>query len=78
MTGKGLQTGMGTIAGLGYGYARWALRLEPLLTLYDSLPLARLYATYLGGSLELVSLYGHGTDVFVKLRRLDSGTDVEI
>ncbi|EJU05310.1 alpha-ketoacid dehydrogenase kinase N-terminal domain-containing protein [Dacryopinax primogenitus] len=40
------------------------------------LPLARLYASYFGGGLELVSLYGHGTDVFVKLRSLEGGADV--
>jgi len=42
------------------------------------LPLARLYATYFGGSLELVSLHGHGTDVFIKLRSLDHGGDILI
>ncbi|KZT56393.1 alpha-ketoacid dehydrogenase kinase [Calocera cornea HHB12733] len=56
-----IRSGLGTIAGLGYG-----------------LPLARLYATYFGGNLELVSLYGHGTDVFVKLRSLERGADVEL
>jgi len=61
ITGKVLQTGLGTIAGLGYG-----------------LPMARRYASYFGGSLELVSLYGHGADVFIKLRSLDNGADVEI
>jgi hypothetical protein len=34
------------------------------------LPLSRLYSAYFGGSLELVSLYGHGTDVFVTLRSI--------
>ncbi|KAF8522139.1 branched-chain alpha-ketoacid dehydrogenase [Hysterangium stoloniferum] len=53
ITNKGLQTGMGTLSGLGYG-----------------LPLAKLYATYFGGDLQLVSLYNHGTDVFLKLRCL--------
>lgn len=41
-----------TIAGLGYG-----------------LPLSKAYAEYFqGGSLDLVSLYGHGTDVYLKLK----------
>ncbi|KAF8582062.1 alpha-ketoacid dehydrogenase kinase [Ramaria rubella] len=60
ITGKGLQTGMGTLSGLGYG-----------------LPLAKLYATYFGGDLQLVSLYNHGTDVFLKLRCLQEG-DVSV
>ncbi|CAE7117726.1 unnamed protein product [Rhizoctonia solani] len=61
ITGRGLQTGMGTIAGLGYG-----------------LPMAQLYARYFGGSLQLISLYGHGADVFIKLRCLDEDADVVI
>ncbi|GJJ12022.1 hypothetical protein Clacol_006262 [Clathrus columnatus] len=60
ITGKGLQTGMGTLSGLGYG-----------------LPLAKLYATYFGGDLQLVSLYNHGTDVFLSLRCLQQ-TDASI
>ncbi|KAF8892665.1 hypothetical protein BD779DRAFT_1661335 [Infundibulicybe gibba] len=54
ITGKGLQTGIGTIAGLGYG-----------------LPMSKLYAKYFGGSLDLLSLEGWGSDVFLKLRCLD-------
>ncbi|PFH47682.1 hypothetical protein AMATHDRAFT_50131 [Amanita thiersii Skay4041] len=54
ITGQGLQTGLGTIAGLGYG-----------------LPMSKLYAKYFGGSLELFSLEGWGSDVFLKLRCLD-------
>ncbi|KAB5595273.1 3-methyl-2-oxobutanoate dehydrogenase [Ceratobasidium theobromae] len=61
IAGRGLQTGMGTIAGLGYG-----------------LPMAQLYAKYFGGSLQLISLYGHGADVFIKLRCLDENADVVI
>ncbi|KAF8320134.1 alpha-ketoacid dehydrogenase kinase [Clavulina sp. PMI_390] len=61
ITAAGVQSGMGTIAGFGYG-----------------LPLARLYATYFGGSLELMSLHGHGTDTFIRLRRLDQDTPIEI
>ncbi|RDB21247.1 [3-methyl-2-oxobutanoate dehydrogenase [lipoamide]] kinase, mitochondrial [Hypsizygus marmoreus] len=58
ITGKGLQTGLGTIAGLGYG-----------------LPMSQLYAKYFGGSLDLMSLEGWGTDVFLKLRCLDEAED---
>ncbi|SJL04456.1 related to branched-chain alpha-ketoacid dehydrogenase kinase, mitochondrial precursor [Armillaria ostoyae] len=54
ITKKGLQTGMGTIAGLGYG-----------------LPMSKLYAKYFGGTLDLKSLEGWGSDVFLKLRCLD-------
>ena len=31
------------------------------------LPLSRLYVEYFGGRLDLVSLPGHGTDVFVRV-----------
>lgn len=50
----GLASGLGTLAGLGYG-----------------LPMARIYAEYWknGSALDLVSLYGHGCDTFVKLPR---------
>lgn len=61
IAGKGLQTGLGTIAGLGYG-----------------LPMSRLYARYFGGSLQLLSLEGWGSDVFVKLRCLDEVVDSTI
>ncbi|KAF7295188.1 Protein-serine/threonine kinase [Mycena indigotica] len=61
ITSKGLQTGLGSIAGLGYG-----------------LPMSKLYAKYFGGSLELVSLEGWGSDVFLKLRCLsdEAGSSV--
>jgi hypothetical protein len=42
------------------------------------LPLARLYVNYFGGQLDLMTLYGHGTDVFLKLRRLDKPSAAEI
>lgn len=61
ITGKGLQVGLGTIAGLGYG-----------------LPMSRLYARYFGGSLDLFSLDGWGSDVFVKLRSVDQAGNAEI
>ncbi|KII88872.1 hypothetical protein PLICRDRAFT_53387 [Plicaturopsis crispa FD-325 SS-3] len=61
IVGKGVQMGMGTIAGLGYG-----------------LPMSRLYAKYFGGSLDLLSLDGWGSDVFLKLRCLDEAGEAEI
>jgi signal transduction histidine kinase len=43
------------------------------------LPLARLYAAYFGGSLELVSLPGHGVDVFLRLVDMaDTPQDLEL
>ena len=42
----------------------------PLAGLGFGLPMSRQYAEYFGGSLELVSLYGHGCDVFVNFRDL--------
>ncbi|RDX55627.1 alpha-ketoacid dehydrogenase kinase N-terminal domain-containing protein [Lentinus brumalis] len=39
------------------------------------LPMSNIYATYFGGSLELVSLDGYGTDVYVRLPKL--GTNLE-
>lgn len=61
MTGKGVEAGLGTIAGLGFG-----------------LPMSRLYAQYFGGSLDLYSLDGWGSDVLLRLRCLDDADDVEI
>jgi len=39
------------------------------------LPMSYIYATYFGGSLELVSMDGFGTDVYLRLPRL--GTNLE-
>lgn len=39
------------------------------------LPMSNIYARYFGGSLELVSLDGWGTDVYVRLPKL--GTNLE-
>jgi hypothetical protein len=36
------------------------------------LPVARLAARYFGGDLDLVSMEGHGTDVYVHLARADT------
>lgn len=43
---------------------------SPLAGLGCGLPLCRLYATYLGGSVEMQTLPRYGTDVFVYLSRL--------
>jgi hypothetical protein len=47
----GLTSGMGTLAGLGYG-----------------LPMSRIYAEHGRGALDIVSLYGHGCDTYIKVR----------
>lgn len=43
----------------------------PLAGLGFGLPLARMYSRYFGGSLTLVSMWGYGCDVFLKLRHID-------
>jgi len=48
---------------------------SPLAGLGCGLPLSRLYANYLGGSIELQTLPRHGTDVFVYLNRLGTCTE---
>ncbi|CAG8545815.1 8087_t:CDS:2 [Paraglomus occultum] len=51
----------------------------PIAGLGYGLPLARLYAGYFGGSMNLVSLNDHGCDVFVKLKQINEILDeVEI
>ena len=61
ITGKGLQTGLGTIAGLGYGLpmSRLYARLAYMLSLIAFLPNLML-DRYFGGSLDLLSLEGWG------------------
>jgi len=44
----------------------------------DRLPMARIYASYFGGSIDLVTLPGHGTDVFIKFRALDESTNLTL
>ncbi|TFK75880.1 alpha-ketoacid dehydrogenase kinase [Pluteus cervinus] len=52
---------------------------EPVVSLHTStgigLPMSNVYATYFGGSLELIPLDGWGTDVYVRLPKL--GTNLE-
>jgi len=79
ITGKGMQVGIGTLAGLGYGCVYYIRKSDRLLNHLLRLPLARLYATFFGGNLELKSLHGHGVDVFLNLRNLRPELgDVEI
>jgi len=42
----------------------------PMAGLGYGLPMSKVYANFFGGDLSLVSLYGHGCDVFLRLNRL--------
>jgi len=42
----------------------------PMAGLGYGLPMSRVYAQFFGGDLDLVSLYGHGCDVFLRLHHL--------
>jgi len=53
------------------------LARSPLAGLGCGLPLSRLYATYLGGTIELQTLPNYGTDVFAYLNRLGDREDLE-
>lgn len=62
---------MHTFAGSGPGLPMHpGLNGSPLAGLGCGLPLSRLYARYLGGSVELQSMPRYGTDVYVYLNRL--------
>ncbi|KAJ1971529.1 hypothetical protein H4R35_005207 [Dimargaris xerosporica] len=60
---------------IGLGYATKVAMQSgiggPMAGLGYGLPMARIYACYFGGSLDLVSLEGHGCDVFLKLKNID-------
>ncbi|RIA93230.1 branched-chain alpha-ketoacid dehydrogenase [Glomus cerebriforme] len=43
----------------------------PIAGLGYGLPLTRIYANYFGGSINLISLYDHGCDVFIRLKQID-------
>ncbi|KAF9905770.1 hypothetical protein EC991_001308 [Linnemannia zychae] len=47
----------------------------PIAGLGFGLPLTRIYAQYFGGDMHLVSLQGHGCDVFLKLKQIDESLD---
>jgi signal transduction histidine kinase len=62
----------------GTGFGNQFLMLNdhsPMAGLGFGLPLARLYTRHFGGDLELVSMYGYGTDVYIRLDR--TGDQVE-
>ncbi|KAG0357660.1 hypothetical protein BG005_003265 [Podila minutissima] len=47
----------------------------PIAGLGFGLPLTRIYAQYFGGNMHLISLQGHGCDVFLKLKQIDESLD---
>ncbi|KAG0328955.1 hypothetical protein BG004_002428 [Podila humilis] len=47
----------------------------PIAGLGFGLPLTRIYTQYFGGDIHLISLQGHGCDVFVKLKQIDETLD---
>lgn len=63
----GEMTGRGVQTGLG-----------TIAGLGYGLPMSQLYAKYFGGSLELMTLEGWGTDIFLRLRSLDEAGDSTI
>lgn len=50
----------------------------PMAGLGYGLPMSKVYANFFGGDLQLVSLYGHGCDVFLRLNRLEDQTSGKI
>ncbi|KAG0308381.1 hypothetical protein BGZ97_000074 [Linnemannia gamsii] len=50
----------------------------PIAGLGFGLPLTRIYAQYFGGRMHLVSLQGHGVDVYLKLKQLEHVEDLQI
>ncbi|KAF9239615.1 branched-chain alpha-ketoacid dehydrogenase [Melanogaster broomeanus] len=60
-------TGKGVQAGLG-----------TIAGLGYGLPMSRLYAKYFGGSLDVFSLDGWGSDVYVKLRSVDQAGNAQL
>ncbi|KAJ2188213.1 hypothetical protein IW144_005877, partial [Coemansia sp. RSA 522] len=61
MAGMSMQTNLALQQGIG----------GPIAGLGFGLPMARLYAEYFGGSLDIVSMEGYGCDVFLKLRSIE-------
>ncbi|KAJ2890492.1 hypothetical protein GGI21_006151 [Coemansia aciculifera] len=61
MAGMSMQTNLALQHGIG----------GPIAGLGFGLPMARLYAGYFGGSLDIVSMEGYGCDVFLKLRSIE-------
>ncbi|KAJ1828475.1 hypothetical protein LPJ56_001090 [Coemansia sp. RSA 2599] len=65
MAGMSMQTNLALQQGVG----------GPIAGLGFGLPMARLYAGYFGGSLDVVSMEGFGCDVFLKLRSIEGSVE---
>ncbi|KAJ2784170.1 hypothetical protein H4R18_001297 [Coemansia javaensis] len=63
--GMSLQTNLAMQQGVG----------GPIAGLGFGLPMARLYAEYFGGSLDIVSMEDYGCDVFLKLRSIEGSAE---
>ena len=57
---KNSSSGTNIVPMAGYGYG---------------LPISRLYASYFGGNLNLISMEGFGTDAYLHLRRLSDSDE---
>ncbi|KAJ2715227.1 hypothetical protein H4R19_001317 [Coemansia spiralis] len=66
-SGMSLQTNLALQQGAG----------GPIAGLGFGLPMARLYAEYFGGSLDIVSMEGYGCDVFLKLRSIEGSVELK-
>ncbi|KAJ2377094.1 hypothetical protein H4S02_007743, partial [Coemansia sp. RSA 2611] len=65
MAGMSMQTNLALQQGIG----------GPIAGLGFGLPMARLYAEYFGGSLDIVSMEDYGCDVFLKLRSIEGSVE---
>ncbi|KAJ1906951.1 hypothetical protein LPJ81_001060 [Coemansia sp. IMI 209127] len=65
MAGMSMQSNMALQQGIG----------GPIAGLGFGLPMARLYASYFGGSLDIVPMEGYGCDVFLKLRSIEGSVE---
>ncbi|KAJ2633888.1 Kynureninase (L-kynurenine hydrolase) [Coemansia sp. RSA 1290] len=65
MAGMSMQTNLALQQGVG----------GPIAGLGFGLPMARLYAEYFGGSLDIVSMEGYGCDVFLKLGSIEGSIE---
>lgn len=80
------RSGMQRIFGYLYTTAKAPVDLEdeagpdfstraPMAGLGFGLPISRVFARYFGGDLHILSMQGHGTDVYIYLRRLGDASE---
>ncbi|KAM8794732.1 branched-chain alpha-ketoacid dehydrogenase kinase [Eudromia elegans] len=70
-SGSGAGSGSSASTGLGRLLEQQHAQGGPMHGFGFGLPTSRAYAEYLGGSLQLQSLQGVGTDVYLRLRHID-------